>query len=194
MDVNPDDGEAVAIYAQLQVQRGQAANAVGAWEKWSSAHPSNAGALAILGTLEESRGNGSKAEDYYKKALAIQPTQPIAANNLAYRMLMNGGNVDMALALAQTARRDPNMRDSPSVADTLAWAYYSKGTYGFARDLLEEAVKAAPNNAEYQYHLGMVYAKLGDKSNATTHLKKAISLAPNSPDAKNAQTALQGLG
>jgi Flp pilus assembly protein TadD len=40
----------------------------------------------------------------------------------------------------------------------------------------------------------MVYAKQGDKSNAATHLKKAISLAPDSPEAKSAQTALQGLG
>ncbi len=192
MGINPDDGEAVAIYAQLQVQRGQAENAIGAWEKWSQAHPNNAGALAILGTLEESRGNGSKAEDYYKKALAIQPAQPIAANNLAYRMLMNGGNVDVALSLAQTARR--GMPNSPSTADTLAWAYYSKGIYGFAHDLLEEAIKAAPNNATTQYHLGMVYAKQGDKTNARTHLKKAISLAPDSQAAKDAQTALQGLG
>jgi tetratricopeptide (TPR) repeat protein len=192
MEVNPDDGEAVAIYAQLQVQRGQAANAVDAWEKWSKAHPNNAGALAILGTLEETRGNGSKAEDYYKKALAIQPAQPVAANNLAYRMLLNGGNVDVALTLAQTARR--GMPNSPSTADTLAWAYYSKGTYGFARDLLEEAIKTAPNNATTQYHLGMVYAKLGDKSNAVIHLKKSIALAPDGPEAKDAKSALQGLG
>ena len=192
MEVNPDDGEAVSIFAQLQVQRGQAANAITAWEQWSKSHPNNAGALAILGTLEESRGNGSKAEDYYKKALAIQPTQSVAANNLAYRMLQNGGNVDVALTLAQTARR--GMPNSPSTADTLAWAYYQKGTYGFARDLLEEAIKTSPNNAAAQYHLGMVYAKLGDKTNAATHLKKAISLAPDSQDAKDAKTALQGLG
>jgi Tfp pilus assembly protein PilF len=86
------------------------------------------------------------------------------------------------------------MPNSPSSADTLAWAYYSKGSYGFARDLLEEAIKAAPNNPTTQYHLGMVYAKQGDKSNAAIHLKKAISLAPDSPEAKDAQTALQGLG
>ncbi|HME59284.1 MAG TPA: tetratricopeptide repeat protein [Terracidiphilus sp.] len=192
MEVNPDDGEAVSIFAQLQVQRGQAANAIAAWEQYSKAHPNNANALAILGTLEETRGNGSKAEDYYKKALAIQPTQSVAANNLAYRMLQNGGNVDVALTLAQTARR--GMPTSSSTADTLAWAYYQKGTYGFARDLLEEAIKTSPNNAAAQYHLGMVYAKLGDKTNAATHLKKAISLAPDSQEAKDAKTALQGLG
>jgi hypothetical protein len=49
-------------------------------------------------------------------------------------MLLNGENVDVALTLAQSARQStPN---SPNTADTLAWAYYYKGTYAFARDLL----------------------------------------------------------
>jgi Tfp pilus assembly protein PilF len=191
MDVNPGDGEAVAIYSQVQVQRGQAANAIGAWEQWSKSHPNNAGAYAILGTLEESRGNKQKAEDYYKKSLQIQPAQPIAANNLAYMMLENGENVDVALTLAQTARQ--SMPNSPGSADTLAWAYYHKGTYGFARDLLEDAVKNDPGSATMQYHLGMVYVKMMDKSNAAIHLKKAISLAPDSPAAKDAKAALQGI-
>ena len=55
--------------------------------------------------------------------------------SLAYRMLQNGENVDVALTLAQTARQ--GMPNSTSAADTLAWAYYYKGTYGFARDLLK---------------------------------------------------------
>lgn len=192
MQMNPNDGEAVTIYAQLQAQHGQAANAIGAWERWSQSHPSNAGAFAILGSLEESRGDTRKAEDYYRKALQLEPAQPVASNNLAYLMLQNGENSDVALTLAQTARRA--MPNSPNSADTLAWAYYHKGTYGFARDLLEDAIKASPENPTSHYHLGMVYSKLGDKSNAAIHLKKAISLAPDSPAAKNARAALQGLG
>jgi tetratricopeptide (TPR) repeat protein len=192
MQLNPSDGEAVMLFAQIQVKRGQTANAIGAYEKWTSAHPNDAGADAILGTLEESRGDMGKADAYYKKALQIQPQQPLAANNLAYRMLVNGENVDVALTLAQTARRA--LPDSPNTADTLAWAYYTKGTYSFARDLLEDAVKAEPNDASMQYHLGMVYSKLRDKGNAETHLKKAVSLSPDSPAAKDARTALQGLG
>jgi tetratricopeptide (TPR) repeat protein len=192
IQLNSNDGEAVMLFAQIQVQRGQTANAVGAWEQWSNAHPNDAGAYAILGTLEESRGDLGKAEAYYKKSLQIQPQQPIAANNLAFRMLQNGENVDVALTLAQTARRA--MPTSPNTADTLAWAYYYKGTYSFARDLLEDALKTDPNSAAMQYHLGMVYSKLKDKNNAAIHLKKAVSLAPDSPTAKDAKAALQGLG
>lgn len=192
MQINPDDGDAVALYAQLQVQRGQTANAVTAWEQFSTAHPQNAHAFAILGVLEESRGDLRKAEAYYKKALQIQPREPVAANNLAYRMLQNGENVDVALTLAQTARQA--MPNSTTTADTLAWAYYYKGTYGFARDLLEDAIKINPNSAAMQYHLGMVYSKLRDKNDAAIHLRKAMSLAPDSPTARDAQAALQGLG
>jgi tetratricopeptide (TPR) repeat protein len=192
IQLNPNDGEAVVLFAQIQVQRGQVANAIGAWEQWSKAHPNDAGSYAILGTLEEARGDIGKAETYYKKSLQIQPEQALAANNLAYRMLENGENADVALTLAQTARRA--MPNSPKTADTLAWAYYHKGTYAFARDLLEDAVKADPDSAAMQYHLGMVYSKLSDKSNAVVHLKKAVSLAPDSPTAKDAKAALQGLG
>lgn len=192
IDLNPDDSEAVSIYAQLQVMRGQGANAVAAWDKWSKDHPTNAGAQAILGTLEEMLGDKKKAESYYKRALEIQSDQPVAANNLAYLMLENGEDVNVALTLAQVARRA--MPDSPNSADTLAWAYYYKNTYGYARDLLEDALKKEPNNAAMQYHLGMVYSKLKDKTNASLHLKKAISLEPNSQAAKDARAALQGLG
>ncbi len=192
IQLNPNDGEAVMLFAQIQVQRGQVANAIGAWEQWSKAHPNDAGPYAILGSLEEARGDIGKAETYYKKSLQIQPEQPIAANNLAYRMLENGENADVALTLAQTARRA--MPNSPNTADTLAWAYYHKGTYAFARDLLEDAVKADPDSAAMQYHLGMVYSKLSDKSSAAVHLKKAISLAPDSQAAKDARAALQALG
>jgi tetratricopeptide (TPR) repeat protein len=192
MQLNSGDGEAVMIFAQIQVMRGQVANAIGAWQQWLNTHPNDAGTLAILGALEESRGDVGNAEADYKKSLQIQPQQPIAANNLAYRMLQNGENVDVALTLAQTARQA--MPNSPNTADTLAWAYYYKGTYGFARDLLEDAVKTEPNDASMQYHLGMVYAKLKDKNNAAIHLKKAVSLAPDSPAAKDALAALQGLG
>ena len=191
MQVNPRDTEALTIYAQVEVARGQAGSAIAAWQQWINAHPNDASAIARMGSLEELTGNKAQAEADYKKAIGIQPKEPLAANNLAYLMLENGENTDVALSLAQVARQaTPN---SPGTADTLAWAYYYKGTYGYARDLLEDAVKAQPGDATMQYHLGMVYSKLKDKANATVHLKKAISLQPNSPVAKDAQAALSGL-
>jgi Flp pilus assembly protein TadD len=194
MQLNPGDSEAIMLYSQTAMLRGQTASAIAVWQQWFNAHPSDSSAIALLGTLEEASGNKGQAEADYRKALGIQPHQPLAANNLAYLMLENGENTDVALSLAQIARQ--SMPNSPNTADTLAWAYYYKGTYGFARDLLEDAVKTQPgeDDATMQYHLGMVYSKLKDKSDAQIHLKKAISLQPNSPVAKDAQAALGALG
>jgi Flp pilus assembly protein TadD len=191
MQLDASDGNAVSLYAQVQVMRGDINKAITVWEQWSQANPANANSWAVLGTLEESRGNLDKAATYYKKALQLQPDQPVAANNLAYLMIERGENIDVALSLAQTARR--RLPDAPNAADTLAWAYYHKGTYASARDLLEQAVKSAPGNAAMQYHLGMTYFKLSDKKNALIHLKKAQSLAPNTPVAAQAEKALQNL-
>ncbi len=107
-------------------------------------------------------------------------------------MMQRGQDIDVALSLAETAHR--GMPNSPNTADTLAWAYYNKGTYGSARDLLETAEKTAPEDASIEYHLGMIYSKLGDKADAITHLKKASALAPNTRTQKDADQALQTLG
>ena len=128
----------------------------------------------------------------YKKALSIEPDQAVASNNLAYLMTETGGNLDVALSLAQTARRV--MPNSPDTADTLAWVYYQKGNYDSARDLLEDTLKTAPDNASIHYHLGMIYSKLSDKANASLHLKKAAALAPNTQTAKDADKALSLIG
>jgi Tfp pilus assembly protein PilF len=107
-------------------------------------------------------------------------------------MLETGQNTDVALSLAQTARR--GMPNSPSTADTLAWAYFHKGNYSSARSLLEEALKAEPNNPALHYHLGMTLTKLSSNTDAAMHFKKAVSLAPNSQAAKDSEKALGQLG
>ena len=148
--------------------------------------------MATIAELEQSKGDNAKAEEFYKKALQLDPAQVLSSNNLAYLMVTRGENVDAALTLAQTARRGaPN---SPDTADTLAWVYYNKGRYGSARDLLEDAVKQAPQSASLQYHLGMTYSKLGDKTQAMQHLKKAQSLPGDAQVQKDTATALAQLG
>ena len=54
-------------------------------------------------------------------------------------MVQSGANPDLALSLAQTARRA--LPDSPGVADTLGMVYYQKGAYANAIDFFQEALK-----------------------------------------------------
>src|SRR6202030_3912908 len=110
-------------------------------------NPKNAQLSFLVGAIEDSQGHWQKAQDLYQKALQLQPDLALASNNLAYSMLEHGGNSDVALTLAQTARQ--KLPDNPSVADTLAWVYYKKGTYTLAIHLLEEAIKKAPDDPSF---------------------------------------------
>jgi tetratricopeptide (TPR) repeat protein len=113
----------------------------------------------------------------YRKALAIDPDYSLANNNLAYLMLQHGGNVDVALSLAQTARL--RMPEDPHVADTLAWAYCQKGAYATAIELLKQALQKAPDDATYHYHIGLAYDKADHKVQAREHFKRAVALNPS---------------
>ena len=186
--INPSDETAVQQYAMAVSALGDYDGAIKAWTDYLTIHPADGLACSMVAQLETQKGDTQKAITFYWKALSLDPGQAFASNNLAYLMVENGQSLDMALRLAQDARsRLPN---SPNTADTLAWVYYARGRYLSARDLLEDSVKADPTNADAQYHLGMTYKKLGDKTNAALHLKRAMTLAPNAKAGKDAATAL----
>ena len=92
------------------------------------------------------------------------------------------------MTLAQTARKE--LPKLPNAADTLGWAYYNNGAYSVAAPLLEEAIKATPDNQSYRYHLGLTYQKLNDPARAKSELEKAIALNPSSPLADQARRSL----
>jgi tetratricopeptide (TPR) repeat protein len=121
----------------------------------------------------------------------VQPDFAQASNNLAYLMLEHGGNSDVALSLAQTARQ--KLPDNPSVADTLAWAYYKKGTYNLAINLLEEAVKKVPEDPSFHYHLGLAYQKVDEKAKAKDQLERTLQLSPTFEHAADVRSALANL-
>ena len=62
--------------------------------------------------------------------LAASPRAIVAANNLAWLYAENGGNLDVALSLAQTASQQAP--DDPKVNDTLGWIFYKKSLAGQA--------------------------------------------------------------
>lgn len=190
LSINAANADALTFLAQLQVSTGALDSAAATYRRLIDGNPRAAMPLIMLGTLEESRGNTSRAQELYRKALDLEPNHPLAANNLAYLLMEGGGNLDVALTLAQTARR--GMPNNPSTADTLGWAYYRKGIYGSARDMLEMAVQAAPENATIHFHLGMTYDKVADSTKAAAHLKKSLQLAPNGPHAALIRQTLAG--
>jgi Flp pilus assembly protein TadD len=141
-----------------------------------------------LGSIYEKLGDWQTAKATYQKALEIRSDDPYAANSLAYLLLEHNGDVTVALSLAQTAQK--GLPKLPNAADTLGWAYYHNRAYSAAVPLFENAVKAAPNNQTYLYHLGLTYQALNDSNRAKIELQKAINLDPNSDIATRARQAI----
>lgn len=115
---------------QVQGARGEIDQAIATCQQAIQYLPSAPQLYSLLAQLYESKRDWTKAQEAYQKTLALKPGDPVAANNLANVMLQNGGNLDVAMSLAETARR--GLPDSPNPADTLGWIYYQKGVYGSA--------------------------------------------------------------
>ena len=169
------NGEAWLLRGRYYVAHNQFDKAIETYQAWTKAVPGDARGFMMLGELYERQGNYQQGQDYYRKALAIDPENPYASNNLAFSLLEHNGDSDKALSYAMAGMR--GLR-TPIAADTLGWAYYHTAQYEKAQQVLTEVAKVLPSDPGVQYHLGLTYLKLTDPQQATAHLKKAIELDP----------------
>lgn len=161
-------------------------------------NPDEAGLYVLLGELYVSQKQWEEAKGSLEKALSLSPQNPAASNDLAFLMLQTGGNPDLVMPLAETARR--GLPDSPQVADTMGSALYQKGAYDSAIGQFQEALKLAeraksPDNPTVHFHLGMAYEKAGEPDLARQHLERVLRINPaysRAEDVKKMLAELKG--
>ncbi|MFY9908285.1 MAG: tetratricopeptide repeat protein [Candidatus Sulfotelmatobacter sp.] len=188
--------DALIELGQVQMAEGRTGQAIDTYRQALQTYPREVSFYLLLGEVYESKQDWSNAGDSYQKALVLTPESPLASGKLAYTMLQSGQNLDVALSLAQTARR--GLPTSPAVADTLGWIYYQKGAYSSAIDSLQEAVRLSresksPDNPRTHLHLGMAFAKNGQSTLARQQLQIVLRISPNSTDAADAKKQLAQL-
>lgn len=187
-ELDKNNVTAFILLANVQVSRGSVDQAIGGYHRALQSNPRDIHLYVSLASLLETRNEWQQAEGYYQKALEIQPDYALAANNLAYLMLDHGGNVNVALSLAQTGRR--GLPDQPYTADTLGWAYYNQGVYDSAVGLFQEAIKGDAKNPAYHYHLGMTYLKENKVAMAKQQLDETLQISPNYSQADQFRKAI----
>jgi len=154
-------------------------------------NPGNNDALSMKGQIYQGQGKLAEAKEQYSQALKANPNMDLAANNLAWILAEDGSDLNAALGYAQSARkRQPN---SPEVADTLGWVYYKLGNNVLAREQLRFAVSKQPDNAVFQYHLGLIYKQNKQIDEAQAALKKAVESKQQFKEKSHAQAELQAL-
>ncbi|TKB60178.1 MAG: tetratricopeptide repeat protein [Nitrospira sp.] len=177
--------------ARSYYQAGKVDHAITEYETVLAKNPNASDALMMLGIIHNGRNEHEKARERYEHILKLNSRFAPAANNLAWLIAEQGGNLDVALAYAQTAREQRT--EDPNVADTLGWIYYKKNTYLLAVSLLKEATDKLPNEPLAHYHLGMAQAKTNDATAAKHSLQTALRLSAHFPGADEARTTMERL-
>jgi tetratricopeptide (TPR) repeat protein len=195
LELDGNNSDALLKLGEVQVAQGSVDQALALYQQSIKDHPREIAFYILAGEMYESQKNWEQAKAMYQKALALQPDNPRASNNLAYLLLQQGGNVDMALAMARTARR--GMPDSSNAADTLGWAYFQKGVYQSAIQMFQESLRLSErrgggDDPTVHYHLGLAYQKVNQLGEARQQLERALKINPNDSDARKALSELRG--
>jgi tetratricopeptide (TPR) repeat protein len=193
IEIDPAQIDAYALLGQFYASQRRLDEARTEFEKVAKLNPpkSAVGAHIVVGMILQIQNRPAEAQARYEKVLSMDPTAAVAANNLAWIYAESGGNLDVALGLAQTAKSQ--LANSPEVSDTLGWIYYKKGLPNLAMPILRQNVDRSPANAMYQYHLGLACAKNGNTEEARKALKQALALDPKFAGAIDAQRVLAEL-
>ncbi|GAA5335785.1 MULTISPECIES: tetratricopeptide repeat protein [Thermus] len=137
-------------------------------------NPRYAPLFAQRGLVYAFLGQVDKAEEAFKKALALQDTPEVRV--ALAELYLAAGRLDEALAeyarALQLAPKDGNVRLH------YASALLLKGRAEEAARVLEEGHRLKPLDAEGWYTLGQAYVALGRWKEAGVALENAIALAP----------------
>ena len=117
----------------------------------------------------------SDAEPLLAKAVALRPEDTAVLNFVGYSALERRKDIAASLARIEAAwKREPQ---SPSITDSLGWAYFLVGRTDEAVLLLEKAQRGEPGNAVIVEHLGDAYWQAGRKFQARYVWRAAALLA-----------------
>jgi len=191
LELDSDSLAAYSLLGEVLVATNRLDLARAEFERIVERQPESVSAHTVVAMVYELQRNKAAARQRYERILQIDPRAAVAANNLAYLYAEDGGNLDVALQLAQTAKQQ--LPDMHEVDDTLAWVYVKKALPSMAIPILEQCVKRQPKNPYYLFHLGLAYAGAGEKAKARQSLQTALGLAQKFEASDAAQKALDAL-
>lgn len=121
-----------------------------------------------------------QAEPDFRKALELEPDQPMVLNYLGYSMVDKKINLTEAIAMVRKAvELKPN---DGYIVDSLGWAHFRLGEYDDAVKQLERAVELKPADPVIADHLGDAYWRVGRQLEARFQWQHAKDNKPEPED------------
>lgn len=147
------------------------------------------GVVYFRGVSYERLGNWSAAQVDLRKALELNPEQPLVLNYLGYSLVDRGEKLDEALSMIEKAA--DILPDEGAVQDSLAWAYFRLGRYDDAVVPIEKASLLEGSDPVIVDHLGDIYWAVGRKNEARYQWKRALLFSPTKENAARIMRKLE---
>ncbi len=164
---------AIAVLYRL---KGDLKSSIEWMDKAKPLQPNNVQLLDALGEMETQLGETKEAQADYRSALALDPNNPTALNNLAFAIADTGTDLDEALTMANKAKQQLPKADE--VNDTLGWIYIKKHMGDPAADIFRELTARHPENPTYHYHYCLALYEKADKVDALKECNLALATKP----------------
>jgi len=127
----------------------------------------------LLGAIYERQKFFDKAEEQFRKVLAVNPKSAPVLNYYGYMLGDLGIRLDEAEALVQRALKEEPF--SGAYLDSLGWIYFKQGKLAASETTLRKAVERESHDATIHSHLGDLYAKMGRGDLAAAEWEKSLN-------------------
>jgi tetratricopeptide (TPR) repeat protein len=127
----------------------------------------------LLGAIYERQKFFDRAEEQFKKVLAVNPKSAPVLNYYGYMLGDLGIRLDEAEALVQRALKEDPFNGA--YLDSLGWIYFKEGKFAASETTLRKAVERESRDATIHSHLGDLYAKTGRSDLAAAEWEKSLN-------------------
>jgi tetratricopeptide (TPR) repeat protein len=145
--------------------------------------------LFLKGALAERQKHYDPAEQFFRQALDLDPSNAMVLNYLGYMLADKGLKLPEALRMTRKAVQLEPMNGA--YLDSLGWTYFKLGNYELAEENLRQAVERDQTDPTVHDHLGDLYEKTGRIRLAAAQWELSLSEYSKSapPDVEPAEVA-----
>jgi tetratricopeptide (TPR) repeat protein len=130
----------------------------------------------LMGNVYRKHGNSTDAEQYWTKALELNPERPDAYNGMGWTNLEKGEYEKAVAHWRKALEIDPRM---PAVHNSIAQTLIITGRYDDVIKEAREELKITPQSSLSYFLIGQGYLKQKDFEKAKKYYEKAIEFKPD---------------
>lgn len=175
--------------AEQKLSRGDIHGALSLYKVWVADNPQDVPAHLALANVYIKEGDIGLAIAQYQGVLKQEAGNLVALNNLAW--FLRDAKPKQAVEYALKAEEIDG--EAAAVQDTLAMALLADGRLSEAKNAIAKALGKTPDNVSMRYHRVLINLASGQKSSATSELRRLLKSGEEFSERPDAEVLMQKL-